>query len=333
MCHDTRRHADARAPATLVALTVVAAALLAGCDDGPTRPGAAATVSAADASQAAWSPDGKQIAFTSTRTGTRQIYLVDLDGTHLVELTHDGENASPAWSPDGRRLAFARRSPGEAESGGAAIFTIGADGTGLVRVAGGPAGAASPSWSPDGQRVVFSGVPAAGAPPVLLVAEVNGTGDVTALAPDLVGATTPAWSPDGAWIAFAVVHAGEMQRAGDTQLYVMHADGSGIAALTERTSWNNDRSPAWSPDGRRIVFESDRGGGADLLWRDLYVVDRDGSHMVPLTQATLRNRLEPAWSPDGTRIAFTSFGAAAGDHTALYVMHADGTQVVALTEQ
>ncbi len=103
-------------------------------------------------------------------------------------------------------------------------------------------------------------------------------------------------------------------------IYVMDADGSNQTRLT-RGPWG-DWSPAWSPDGTRIAFESDRDG--DL---EIYVMDADGSNQTRLTR-DLANDMGPAWSPDGTRIAFESDR---DGNMEIYVMDADGSNQTRLT--
>ena len=81
----------------------------------------------------------------------------------------------------------------------------------------------------------------------------------------------------------------------------------------------DDTDPAWSPDGTRIAFGSNRDGD-----RDIYVMDADGGNVQQLTDDPESDR-DPAWSPDGTRIAFTRNGD-------IYVMDADGGNVQLLTD-
>jgi len=80
------------------------------------------------------------------------------------------------------------------------------------------------------------------------------------------------------------------------QIFTMNGDGSGIRQLTRSRADN--RAPVWSPDGRRIVFVSDRDGN-----KELYRMDADGSHLTNLTRNPGQD-YNPAWSPDGSRIAF-----------------------------
>jgi Tol biopolymer transport system component len=111
-------------------------------------------------------------------------------------------------------------------------------------------------------------------------------------------------------------------RSGVFEIYVMNSDGSAIRRLT--TNPGPDVMPAWSPDGRRIVFASARDGSP----RELYVMNADGSDQQRLTSLG-NNPGWPDWSPDGTRIAFH---AARGDgNFDLYIINADGSGLRRLT--
>ena len=124
----------------------------------------------------------------------------------------------------------------------------------------------------------------------------------------------PAWSPDGRRIAF------DSDRDGNSEIYVMNADGSGVTRLTDNDAI--DSFPTWSPDGRRIAFSSTRDGSFEV-----YVMNADGSGVTRLTDNDARD-WSPAWSPDGRHIAFES---TRDGNSEIYVMNADGSGVTRLT--
>ncbi|MEU7867760.1 hypothetical protein [Dactylosporangium sp. NPDC049140] len=108
----------------------------------------------------------------------------------------------------------------------------------------------------------------------------------------------PAWSADGAHIAF------RRYGAGADQLWVMDADGGGLAVV--RFS-GTASAPAWSPDGTRLVYECWSGGDTDIC-----VIDVDGADLTDLTGTAGVAEHTPVWSPDGTRIAYAVDLAAGG---------------------
>jgi Tol biopolymer transport system component len=103
----------------------------------------------------------------------------------------------------------------------------------------------------------------------------------------------------------------------DGEVYVMNADGTAPTRLTNNTAI--DEQPAWSPDGAKIAFTSDRAGSKNL---DIYVMDADGTAPARLT-VTRGLDADPAWSPDGTKIAFISYR---DGNSEIYVMNANGTR-------
>lgn len=107
------------------------------------------------------------------------------------------------------------------------------------------------------------------------------------------------WSPDGRRLVFS------RTVGGGTALFVMRADGSGVRRLTTPVvrpegPASSDVTPAWSPDGRRIAFASDRAGGSPDIW----LVDADGTDLVQLSRGERISDFNPAWSPDGRWIWF-----------------------------
>ena len=126
---------------------------------------------------------------------------------------------------------------------------------------------------------------------------------------------SPVWSPDGSRIAFL------SSRDGDRwNLYVMSADGSGLARLTTDSVFAA-YPYSWSPDGSRLAFAGGQYTG------HIFVVTADGSALTRLTSDSVADG-SPAWSPDGTKIAFVR---ADGSDSRIYVMNADGSAVIRLT--
>lgn len=92
------------------------------------------------------------------------------------------------------------------------------------------------------------------------------------------------------------------ERDGNSEIYAVNADGTDPVRLTTNTA--TDEGPAWSPDGKRIAFVSNRDSGAEPLGgSDIYTMDADGSNVVRLTFGSFNSG--PSWSPDGRKIVFS----------------------------
>jgi peptidoglycan hydrolase-like protein with peptidoglycan-binding domain len=162
-----------------------------------------------------------------------------------------------------------------------------------------------PVWSPEGGRLAFVSKHPDG--DELFVASANGAG-LTQVTCNRLAKGHPAWSPDGTRIVFA----GTAQTIPETGLYLMNADGSGLALIAGTTlGWQ----PAWSRTNR-IVFTAGTNGA-----RHIYTINPDGSDLQTLTSGAGHDS-DPAWSPDGSQIAFVSDR---DGEAQIYLMNADGT--------
>lgn len=126
----------------------------------------------------------------------------------------------------------------------------------------------------------------------------------------------PNWSPDGRRLVY------QSNRTGNSEIYVMNADGTGAVRLTDNSAV--DENPSWSPDGRRIAFRSYRDGNAEI-----YSMNVDGSDQRNLT-ANPADDIHPYWNADGTRIIFNSNrlkDAAGVAVQTIFSMRVDGTDV------
>ncbi|HNC44889.1 MAG TPA: hypothetical protein PLU80_12035, partial [Acidobacteriota bacterium] len=100
-----------------------------------------------------WSPDGKQIVFTSNRTGDPELYLMNVDGSGLRQLTQSpGRDAHPAFSPDGRKIVF--QSP-RANGKDTNVYVMNADGSNVVQLTNLKGFAGVPAYAPNGKTIAF----------------------------------------------------------------------------------------------------------------------------------------------------------------------------------
>jgi Tol biopolymer transport system component len=138
---------------------------------------------------------------------------------------------------------------------------------------------------------------------------------------DKRSALAPVWSPQGDRVAFALGRFFQtIQGPAGADIAVVHTDGTGLRILTD--GLGNYGFPSWSPDGRRIVYRSSRGGKSGLL-----IVDNETREVKTLNTGS-DNENFPAWSPTGDLIAFTSYR---GGNYDIYTIRPDGTELRRLT--
>jgi Tol biopolymer transport system component len=249
-----------------------------------------------DAVQPSWSPQGRRIAFWSIGAGSRDIWTVPATGGEPVRVTQEpSTHWNPVWSPDGKYLYFSSDRGGSLNLWRVRLE----EDSGRVLGQAEPVTTPSPeaayiSFARDGRRMAY----------------VNRleTGNIYKIDFDpvresAVGQPSPvtqgSWrvlypdvSPNGEWLAFSTYRKPE-------DLYVARADGTGLRQLTDDEY--SDRVPHWSPDGKRIAFHSNRGGGTSQIW----TINADGSGLQQLTREHRgTNVVYAVWSPDGSRLAY-----------------------------
>jgi len=240
---------------------------------------AAALLSAACSGATAYRPSGlpERIAFASDRDKSVHIYTIKPDGADIQATSSDNRTTDmlPAWSPNGAKIAFSSNQSGKYE-----IWEMNSDGSGRTRLTDLKTRSSMPRWSPDGSRIVFSGQ------------VINSEG-----------------------IAYV-------------EIFVMNSDGSGLQQITdstafaeqagnagasthaeERSYWNS--VPAWSPDGSKILFGSNRGG--DGITPVLYTMNADGSVQAKLGLFSDVDGTQPDWSPATGKIVCVRGSVAKGD--------------------
>jgi Tol biopolymer transport system component len=249
----------------------------------------------------AWSPDGRQLAFTGDAGPVRKIFVQRADSGEATQLT-DGpfDDLQPAWSPDGRTIAFVRaQRPGVRLEPGDVFAQYDSGDVWIVDVAtrrAAPlvANGFNPAYSPRGDRIAVDASWAG--PRRIWVVDVQGHNpeQVTADSSEAVTHVRPRWSPDGREIVFLNIER--------TNFNIRVAN-----LATHRTGWVTrgsfqDLGPVWTPDGK-VIFSSARGGGMNL-WR--VGVTSEGTAAGAPRQITTGGGqdVDPAVAPDGRRIAF-----------------------------
>lgn len=254
----------------------------------------------------AWSPDGKQITYAANMGEGSHVYLMNADGSNVVQLT-TLSSGQPSWSPDGKQIVFI--SNGQ-------IYVMKRDGTAVTRVTEGQA--LRPSWSPDGKRIAYVAYDANNNVSLSIVT-LDGTTTST-IANKLAYPSweeSTVWSPDGAQLAFV------SDRTMQSEIYLINSNGTGLTQITNHSSdpRANAFYPTWSPDGRQIAFAVEESDGSML-----YIINRDGTGLTAIANTGYAN--EPTWSPDGKRIAFVSHREKGSE---IYVADIDGSQQTRLT--
>jgi Tol biopolymer transport system component len=242
------------------------------------------------------SPDGTKLVFTSDRTGSYDLYVMNPDGSDLRNLTsNSAHEAAPAWSPDGRRIVFGVQTVPLRESD---IWVMSADGGEPINLTQSPGFDARPAFSPDGARIAFTSNRGAGFLYNYDIWVMNADGGNPRRLTDYAEFDAdPAWSPDGKRIAFT-----RAMPEKKFDILVVNVDGSHLVNLTNTTQ-SDETVPAWSPDGRRIAFASNRDSRTGDY--NIWVMDADGAH-PRMVMAPAGHSTEPAWTPDGRRLVFQS---------------------------
>ena len=262
-----------------------------------------------------------KIAFSSTRDGDPEIYVMDADGSNQTRLTNNpAYDDQPHWSPDGTKIAFISDRDGNFE-----IYSMSATGSDVTRLTNNPAGDGFPAWSPDGSKIVFVSGDLRN-PSTFEIYTMNANGsNRTRLTNDSLIDGVPAWSPDGTKIAF-MSGGSSLFDPNSFEIYVINADGSNRTRLTNNTV--ADGQPAWSPDGTKILFAS--GDAQNPSGIEIFTMNANGSNRTQITNNTVTDGF-PAWSPDGTKIVFASGSVSDETSVELYVMNADGSNRTRLT--
>jgi TolB protein len=254
---------------------------------------------------------GSKIAFIATRSGHKEVYVADYDGTNARQLTHDNTiSVHPSISPDGSRITYTGYQSGYADvylidlasgarnkivnypgtnsgvafspngnrialtiskDGNPELYTVSANGGGAERLTHTRGVESSPTWSPDGEEIIYS-FSGSGGPQLYRISARGGSG--SPISTGYGYCTEPSWSPDGKKIAFNV------RSGGDFQVVVMDLGGGNKRVV------GTGEDPVWGPDSRHLIYSD---GGT------LYMVDTVNSQKIKVLEG-LGKITEPSWS-------------------------------------
>jgi TolB protein len=227
-----------------------------------------------------WSPDGSKLAFVVFDGAERSLWVMDADGTNVVQLATADNVGRPSWHPDNAHVTFSSERDGTTE-----VHVAAADGSDDQVVhaedAAGTYAVFSSTFSPDGSEILFDAGTDVGYDIFVMDADGSNVRQLTRTGTDY----NPSWSPDGSQIVFT-----RQEDASESDIFLMDADGSNVRRLTDGGPQDTNLDAQFSPDGTLITYEAGTTGGVGPI----VAVRVDGSNPRVLVDVDV---LGFSWQP------------------------------------
>ncbi len=255
---------------------------------------------------------GTRIYFVSNRTGHKEIWVMDPDGSNQRQISRfNSLSIEPAVSPDGSKIAFTSFARGNP-----AIFILSADtGRRLPFYNQVASMNATPDFTPDGKQLLYSSTASGWAQ--IYIANLDGS-NLRRISSTRALEVEPKVNPKtGTDVAFV------SGRSGPQQIYRMNIDGTDVQRLSNGEG--EASNPCWHPNGQILAFAWTRGFATGNF--NIFLMDVATRNFNQLTYGAGRNE-NPSWAPDGIHLAFMSTRSGSEQ---IWTMSADGKQLKQLT--
>ncbi|MCI0708999.1 MAG: VWA domain-containing protein [Chloroflexi bacterium] len=253
--------------------------------------------------------DTTRIAFASDRDGDSEIFIMNGDGTNVVQLTfNEVTDDKPSWAPGGSQLAFESNLDGDYD-----IYIMNDDGSNITKLTDNDFDDWGPSWSADGSMIAYHGT--GDGDIEIYVMNADGSNSRQLTTNNIATDRSPEWSPDSTLLVYF------SDESGGREIYTVNINNGSITRITT-DEWY-DGHPDWSPDGTLFAFSSTRTSANS----EIFTMSVDGSNKRRLTDFVGTDE-DPSWSPDGSMIVFENTASGNWD---IWIINADGTGLQQLT--